>query len=155
MRIWTVHTDRRDAPPVAGGTAAAPAASVPEAGSDTGRGGAPARPPVLVPERFSWIAFLLPLLWLLWHRLWLAALLYALAAVALGLMLPSGPDFAAAAALHLLLGCHAQDLRRRALTRRGYVLAGVVAAPDEDSAFARLLDRRPALAAPLAGAALA
>ncbi len=131
MRVWTVHADRAAGSPAA-------AATLP-------------RPPVLVPERFSFLAFLFNLAWLLWHRLWLAALAYLGLALALGLLLPPGPGVLAALGLQFLLGAHAHDLRRRALARRGYAQIGLVAARDEDAALARLIDRRPELAAPLAG----
>lgn len=33
---------------------------------------------IVVPEKFHWIAFFLPLIWALWHRLWLVACFYGL-----------------------------------------------------------------------------
>ncbi|MEP3247953.1 MAG: DUF2628 domain-containing protein [Sneathiella sp.] len=33
---------------------------------------------IVVPEKFHWIAFFLPLIWALWHRLWLVACCYGL-----------------------------------------------------------------------------
>jgi len=148
MRVWTVHTGRGAAK--AGAADPARPDPVPEAGHDTA-----ARPPVLVPEGFSWLAFFFSLLWLAWHRLWLAALGYLALALVLGLVLPPGPGFVAGLALQFLLGAHAHDLRRRKLARRGYVQTGVVAAPDQDRALARLLEARPELTGPLALAAMA
>ena len=58
-------------------------------------------------------------------------------------------------ALQFLLGCHARDLQRRALERRGYDQAHVVAERDEDRALARLLAARPELAVAWGRAALA
>ena len=80
-------------------------------------------PPAAIPERFSWLAALLPPLFLLRHGLWLELLGFVLAAGALvlGARLIGGD---AALALYLLgalwLGLAAPDLRRWALRRRGW-----------------------------------
>ena len=158
MRVWTVHTlpDAEEGPDGAGpvrADAEAPPPPPPPAGKRRRR---PASPVVLVREGFAWAAFFFGVLWLLWHRLWLAALLYLLLAFALGALLPAGaPGAAAALALQFLLGAHANDLRRRALAHLGYRQSGVVAERDTDLALARVLAQRPALVAPLARAALA
>jgi hypothetical protein len=44
---------------------------------------------VFVPERFSWGAFLLTPLWLLWHRLWFSFLIWG--AVMASVILATGP----------------------------------------------------------------
>lgn len=127
MRVWTVHL-----PPEA------PA---------TGRGAA------LLPERFSWGAFLFGVLWLLAQRLWWeAAALFGVDLI-LAFLLPPWALVPVVLALAVLLGLHGQDLRRAALARRGWRLTEVVAAPDEERALARLLDARPDLAGPLVRAA--
>jgi hypothetical protein len=119
MRVWTVHF-----PPE--GRAATPEA----------------RLPALVPERFAWLAFLFGLPWLLARRLWLEAVIY-LAAMALLLALaPAWMQAPLGLALHLLLGFHAEDLRRAALARRGWRDAGLVAERDADLALARALEAR-------------
>ena len=117
MRVWTVHPPR-------------------EPGEAT---------PVLLKEGFAWGAFLLALPWLLWHRLWLEAMAYLGLVLLLGALLPDWAAPPAALALQFLLGVHAQDLRRAALARRGRPATLVVAAADEDSALARLMDARPDL----------
>jgi Protein of unknown function (DUF2628) len=134
MRIWTVHLPRAAETP-----ARPPNAS--------------ARPPVLVREGFSWVAFLLALPWLLWHRLWLEAVAYLGLVLLLAAFVPEAAALPVALALQFLLGAQAQDLRRAALARRGRPAAHVVAAPDEDLALARLLDARPELGAALVAAA--
>ncbi|MDN3566801.1 DUF2628 domain-containing protein [Paeniroseomonas aquatica] len=141
MRVWTVHT-----PPEAAGRGRS-------AGVEARLG-----LPVLVPEGFSWTAFLFGLPWLLWHRLWLAAVIYlaGAATLAAGLPLAGLPAAAAPVAVltwQLLLGFHAQDLRRAALARRRFAATQVVAERDVDRALARvldarLLDARPAPPAP-------
>jgi Protein of unknown function (DUF2628) len=134
MRVWTVHV-----PPIpATGTAGRP----------------PRRAPVLVPEGFSWGAFLFGPIWLLLRRLWLTALLWLVVAVAAVLLARLG-GLAVLLALQFLLGCHARDLQRRALDRRGYDQAHLVAERDEDRAMARLLAARPELAVAWGRAALA
>lgn len=103
----------------------------------------PGAAPVLVPEAFSWGACLLPVPWLAAHRLWLP-LAGWLALAALAVLLPAGTG-AALLALHLAAGWHGQDLRRRALARRGNPAAHVVAERDADLALARLVAHRPDL----------
>jgi hypothetical protein len=91
--------------------------------------------PLVIAEEFCWPAGLFGPLWLAAHRLWReagAALLALLAAGLIGWWL-----WLAVAAL---LGFAAQDLRRRALARAGWVEQGVVAAPDRDAAIQRLVD---------------
>ena len=129
MRVWTVHV-----PPPA----------------ESGR----PRAPVLLREGFSWGAFLFGPVWLLAHRLWLAALFWLAAAAAAILLAPFGGAVVLPAA-HFLLGCHVRDLRRRRLARRGYAQAHVVAERDEEMALARLFAARPELAAAWGRAALA
>lgn len=133
MRIWTVHLPRGNDQP--------------------GRPpSTPTKPPVLVPEGFSWITFLFALPWLLWHRLWLEAAAYLGVVLLMAALLPDWAGFPAALAVQFLLGAQAQDLRRAALARRGWPAAHVVAAPDEDLALARLLRARPDLGRALVAA---
>jgi hypothetical protein len=86
---------------------------------------------VLVKEGFSWPAFFFTLLWALWHRLWLFAVLIAASGVALGLAVEYfqlGPvlETALGLAWSVLIGFEANDLRRRALAWRGFALTDVV-----------------------------
>jgi hypothetical protein len=113
MRIWTVHLH-------------------------------PYRTPVLVPETFSWGAALFGPLWLFARRAWVGGVLALAAAIALGLA-PIDPAVRGVTGLALawLLGLWGQDLRRWSLSRRGYTLAHVVAAPSADAATLRLAEQRP------------
>jgi hypothetical protein len=131
MRVWTVHV---------------PLSTI--AGRESRRA------PVLVREGFSWGAFLFGPAWLLTHRLWLAALLWLAAVPAAALLLPAGAA-AGLPVLQFLLGCQARDLLRRALARRGYAEAHVVAERDGERALARLIAERPELASAWGRAALA
>ncbi len=103
------------------------------------------RPPVLVREGFSWGALIFGPLWLLAHRAWIAGVLALCAVVAIQLLAPRPLVGVLTLALAWLIGLFGQDLRRWSLARDGFLLVHVVAAPDEDSALARLLDRRPDL----------
>ena len=123
MRIWTVHLPR----------GSATAARVPSA-------------PVLVREGFAWGAFLFTLPWLLLHRMWLEAIAYLGLVLLMAAFLPEAAALPGALALQFLIGAQAQDVRRAALARRGRPAAHVIAAVDEESALARLLDARPELA---------
>ena len=103
--------------------------------------------PVLLREGFSWGAFVLGPFWLLAHRAWIAAVL-AFCAYALIAALPlHGFGALVSFGLAWLLGLSGQDIRRWSLERRGFGFAHVIAAPDPDTALARLLDRRPDLIA--------
>ncbi|HZH46782.1 MAG TPA: DUF2628 domain-containing protein [Roseococcus sp.] len=102
-----------------------------------------ARRPVLLREGFSLWAFVFGAFWLLAHRCWIAGLAALALALVLGwLFAPWGPI-----ALNLLLGFHGRDIRRWTLERRGWRLAHVVLAEDEDAALVRLLGREPGLTA--------
>jgi len=125
MRSWTVHL-----PPGAG------RGSVPA----TGLG----KTPVLIPEGFSFWAFLLGPFWLFAHRAWLAGFA-ALVGLILVNFLPAPYGIALALAAHLLLGLQGQDLRRWTLGRRRWTLAHVVQGRDAEGALARLLQAEPRL----------
>jgi len=106
------------------------------------------RDAVLVKEGFCWPAFFVNVLWALWHRMWLAAILFLVATVAvsgIGQALDIDPMTGAALdlAMALLIGAFANDLRRRSLARSGYDFTGVVAATGEDAATRRWYDLNP------------
>jgi hypothetical protein len=126
MRVYTVHLK--------------PSADLP--GADT----------VLVKEGFCWPAFFIGILWALWHRMWLTAILFilvlfAVEAAAQLLALDPRTSTALSLAAALLIGWGANDLRRRSLRQRGYETVGLVAATDEDAAARRWFDLNPPAAA--------
>jgi hypothetical protein len=93
---------------------------------------------VYVRDGFHFLAFLVPPLWLLWHRLWIEALV-AFAAMALLGALGSVYGFGEAAPLLSLLvsiyvGLEAPALHAAALRRRGWSEWGVVDAANRDEA---------------------
>jgi hypothetical protein len=95
---------------------------------------------VVLRDGFSFLAFLFPPLWLLWHRLWVeAAVAFA---VLLGVTaLEQMAGLAISAPLSLLVsifvGIEGNGLRIAAWRRRGWLEAAVVDAPNEDDAEAR------------------
>jgi hypothetical protein len=96
---------------------------------------------VLVRDAFSFLGFLLPPLWLLWHRLWIeAALVFALGVGVAALGEIAGLGFAGAA-LSLLapiyVGLEGAGLRVNALRRRGWREWGVIEASDKAEAEIR------------------
>jgi hypothetical protein len=118
----------------------------------------------LVPDRFSWGAFLFTFLWFFWNRLWLAGLLVlaAVGAVAVGLpalKVSPGAVFLAEFLLALLIGMEANSLRRWTW-RKKKPAVDVVAAGDIDEAEAKAFARwlapgETAAPAPVVRAALA
>lgn len=101
---------------------------------------------VFVKDRFHWLAFLFPFLWLIYRRAWLALLAYLVAVVVLiGLAtldgLPDQTQSLGLLVLHAALGVFAGDIRSWTLSRRGIRLVDVVSAESEDAAARRFYDR--------------
>lgn len=96
---------------------------------------------VLVRDGFAWGAFFFSVLWMLWHRLWLSALLTVVLLVAVSaaldaLAIRDGAAALATLLVALLIGLEASTLRRWTYARRGRPVADVVSAPDYESADA-------------------
>lgn len=127
MRLFTVHAE---APPPPG----------PEGWPEP-----KARPPVLVKEGFSFWATVLGPLWFAWNRLWWEAAGFLVLTVAASLLLPESLAAIAVPALHVLAGFEARDRLRARLARGGQPMAAVVAAPDAEIAWFRLMQQRPDL----------
>ena len=91
-----------------------------------------------VRQAFSWKAFFFGPLWLAWHRLWMALLLWAAAYLILITALPTvlSPEagFPIAVALQTFLGLEANRLREAKLAAEGYHLVEIVGAPALDQA---------------------
>jgi hypothetical protein len=99
---------------------------------------------VFVKDGFSWPAFFFTLIWALWHRLWMFALIvaasgFAIAIVSELLLLDPVTDAAIGLAWSVLVGFEANDARRRALERRDFdtedVVLGQTLAQAEHSFF--------------------
>jgi Protein of unknown function (DUF2628) len=113
--------------------------------ADRGDRAARAERIVFVPDRFSWGAFLLAPLWILWRRLWLVfvAYLIVMAAVTVGLRFAGvalGARFLVGALIALLVGFEAANLRRSALLRAGWRERGTIVGHDLAAAERRFFD---------------
>lgn len=94
---------------------------------------------VFVKEGFSWFALVSPVLWAIYHRLWLVLLGVILATFAVGALAEAAGQGEPGAALatfllHLLIAFEANDLRRWTLTRNGHHLVAVAAGATLDDA---------------------
>jgi len=102
---------------------------------------------IFVKDGFSWPAFLVPFVWLIWHRLWwgLAGYIIAVAALAgIGYLANFPEDLGASLGLlvNLYMGLEGNNLRRKALARRGYLeVADIVAGDGEEAAWRFLANR--------------
>jgi hypothetical protein len=114
----------------------------------------PGEPPVLLREGFSWAGFFFGFLYLAANRAWIQAALN-LAALLLVLSLSRAIGNAAPTlGLAILQGVFARDLLRWSFAQRGFIEGPVVAAPDQDQAFGRLIDSGQTPPIRPAGAAL-
>ena len=75
---------------------------------------------VFVKQGFSWPAFLFTFAWCLWHRYWAAAVLLLVLIVTIGTLFSDGAAEALTLGVSLIMGCSANDLRRRLLLAAGY-----------------------------------
>ncbi len=95
--------------------------------------------PALVRDGFSWGAFLVPPLWYLWHRHWLAAIAAFVIVLGLGWGLRQaglglGATVAVQFLLHLLHGFEGSSIRRWLYARAGRPAVDVVQAGSVDEA---------------------
>jgi hypothetical protein len=98
-----------------------------------------------VRDGFSFWAFLLGPLWMLWHRLWLVLIGYLVVVTALQVALakigaPGSAKVAVGLLVAILVGLEASSLRRWTLRRRGWTDLGVVVADDLSLAERRFYD---------------
>jgi hypothetical protein len=99
-----------------------------------------------VRDGFHFWAALAGLVWLAWHRLWLALIgwIVLLLAVDFGMAAlgaRGGSIFLANLLLALLMGFEAASLRRWTLSRRNWRQLDIVVADDEEAAERRFFDR--------------
>ncbi len=95
---------------------------------------------LFVKDGFSWPALFFPVLWVLWHRMWLTLVWYVVFVLAVAWIGRLGGDnLAAVVALlgWLLFALQANDFRRMALAARGWHDVGAASGRDYDEAEAR------------------
>src|SRR5690348_7712183 len=76
-----------------------------------------------IKDGFSWPAFFVPVLWMLWHRLWLALVWYVvflLSVAWIGRLVSEDVATIVAILGALLLGLEANNIRRTAFERRDW-----------------------------------
>ncbi len=98
-----------------------------------------------VPDRFSLLAFLFSIPWLLFHRMWLILLGYLAFTLAIALVALSvgGPAVAVVAvAIALLFGFEAQSLRCWSLQKKGWRMLGVIEGAVREEAELRFFAKR-------------
>src|SRR3954463_15289236 len=99
-----------------------------------------------VRDGFHFWAMATSVLWLLWHRLWLALIGWIVVTVAIGLGLSalgagSGTILFADFVIAILMGFEAASLQRWTLSRRKWRQLDIVVADDAESAERRFFDR--------------
>ena len=94
---------------------------------------------VVIADRFALLAFIAPVIWLLFHRLWLEAVAAALVLATATMLASSAAQPALGTALSLALSLitalEGRNWRAAALQRRGWWLVDVVEADDPELAF--------------------
>jgi hypothetical protein len=101
---------------------------------------------VFVAEGFSWKAFIFGILWTLYHRLWAVSLvIFAIMALFLIVgeqkLLDTNSLFILEVAFNFFIGFNANDWRRNALSRHGYITYDVVASDSYLHARQRYFER--------------
>jgi hypothetical protein len=101
---------------------------------------------VFVRDGFHFWAFVLSIVWLAWHRLWLALVGYIVLMVALEIAfsvmgIGSGARFVMMFIVAVLIGLEAASLWRWTLRRRKWRQVDVVVADNQDAAERRFFDR--------------
>ena len=99
-----------------------------------------------VRDGFHFWAMAASVLWLVWHRLWLALIGWIVVTVAVGFGLAalgasSGTVLFAYLLIAVLMGLEAASLQRWTLSRRNWRQLDIVVADDEEAAERRFFDR--------------
>ena len=103
---------------------------------------------VFVRDGFAWWAFVFGPLWLLWHRAWLALLIWTLLQIGIGALvhmhvIPMLAQSAIELIIALALGFEGSSLRRYVLHRRGFRWVDVVQERRLVDAERRFFARQP------------
>jgi len=99
-----------------------------------------------VKEGIAWLALIVPILWLIYHRMWLELIAFLAILLSLPLIFGSGPagqELAGWASLGLMVvfAFEANDLRSWALRRRGFTFVGTTFGRDRIEAETRFFSR--------------
>lgn len=101
---------------------------------------------VFIRDRFAPFAFLLPVIWLAWHRLWIETALALAAAVVLAAMatFPALDNIVPflSTLVSIFVGLEGNQLRIAALERRGWHQAGLIEAENLEEAELRFFSNR-------------
>ena len=93
-------------------------------------------------DGWTWLAFIVPLFWLLWYRLWFAAFMVLAAMIAIALVAQSPQGMTLGLPFNLLLGVfvalEGQNLRIGKARRLGYAICDVIQAASRTDAELRL-----------------
>jgi len=106
------------------------------------RSGAPSRPDTtFVRDEFSFPALIVPLVWLVWHRLWFAALMLLLVSAGIGMageyIAPGAAMFFAGLVVSVYVALEGPAWRLARFRRLGYSEVGAVIASNLDDAEIR------------------
>jgi len=108
-------------------------------------GDAAAERAAFVKDGFCWPALFIPVLWLLWHRLWLVLIAYLVAVTALGALQIIAGESAATLILIVFafyFAAEANNARRWSLSRRSWTPAGEAFGRSRDEAELRYFTER-------------
>ena len=106
-----------------------------------------------VRDEFSFVALVFPLVWLLWQRLWFAAVMLLLVTIGIGMIgeyvAPGAAIFLAGLVVSFFVALEGPAWRVARFRRLGYLEMGAVVAPDLEEAELRWFNgrgvpRRPA-----------
>ena len=107
-------------------------------------------PLVVIRDGWALIAFIVPLFWLLWHRLWFAALIVLALGIAIALLVQDPQWATIGLPLNLLLGVYVglegQNWRIGRAQKRGYHVIDIVQAdnaPEAELRFAGFANAAP------------
>lgn len=101
---------------------------------------------VFVRDGFYFWAFVAAIIWLIWHRLWLALVAYLAVSVVAEIAMSAagvgaGARFLVMAVIALLVGLEAGSLRRWKLSRGKWLQLDIVVADSEEAAERRFFER--------------
>lgn len=100
---------------------------------------------IFIRDGLAWWALFFPLIWLVWHRLWIALAIFVSLSVVIavaGETLPNGGSIALVLGLvvNFAVAFEGNDMRRWKLARHGYEIAGIVSGRNIAEAELRFFD---------------